>query len=244
MKKVAFFVEGETEADFIVKLISDLIPSKKTALRVTKRQGGSPGHRRYDMLMLSDVVTSQTEYLVSIYNSSADNRVNSDVMDLVPRLYQDLGYSAIVALKDLRGDINGVPLREADLPRMQTAEQLVFSSLPLPINSVIAVMEVETWFIGETNHYPNIDSHLTETLIRANAGAIGVNPYADRLEDVLEPAEILDDIYKLVRKSYGKTADKRRRTINALDMANLYVHESQRISSLGQLISIIDQIFT
>ena len=242
MKKVAFFVEGETEADFVVKLIGDLIPSKKTALRLTKRQGGSPGHRRYDMLVFSDVVTSSTEYLVSIYNSTADNRVNSDVKDVVPNLL-GLGYSVVVALKDLRGDVNGVPLRETDLPRISAAEQRVFATLPLPIESIIAVMEVETWFIGETNHYPKIDPRLTKAMLQANASTIGVDPYMDRLENVLEPAETLDSIYKLVGKRYEKQAAKRRRTIMALDMTNLYVNESQRINSLGQFISVIDQIF-
>ena len=242
MKKIAFFVEGPTEADFLVKLLKDLIPTKKRAIKLVTMQGSYKDNSRIQMVSFRDTVSNTTQYEILIYNCTADNSVNSDVIEVGPNL-QRLGVTKIIALKDLRGDVNGVPLMEADLPKMEAFEKIIFAALPISVTSVIAVMEIETWFIGETHHYMRYDSELNDELIQKNVKIIGFNPFVDRLENIAEPAEALNKIYMLVKKHYSKRRKTRNKTINALDMSNLYVNVSQRLNSLGNLINEIDAFF-
>ena len=242
MKKIAFFVEGPTEAEFLMKLLNDLMPIKKKAIKLVTLQGSYKDGSRIQIVSLQDTLSSSTQYVVHIYSCNADNSVNSDVMEISPNLFR-LGFTKVVALKDLRGDVDGVPRTETDLPKIENAEEIVFSSLPIQVTSVIAVMEIETWFLGETNHYERYDSRLTTELLMKNIPTIGLNPFVDRLEDIATPAETLNGIYMLVKKNYSKKAKVRVKTINALDMTNLFVNVSQRLNSLGKLINEIDTFF-
>lgn len=242
MKKIAFFVEGPTEVEFLIKLLNDLVPIKKRAIKIVTMEGSYKKDSRVQIVSLQDTLSSTTQYEVYIYNCNADNSVNSDVMEISPNLFS-LGFTKVVALKDLRGDVDGIHRTETDLPKIENAETFVFSSLPIQVTSVIAVMEIETWFIGETNHYERYDSRLTGELLVKNISTIGFNLFDDRLEDIATPAETLNRIYMLVKKHYSKKANVRKKTINALDMANLYVNVSQRLSSLGKLINEIDTFF-
>ncbi|MBQ0153348.1 MAG: hypothetical protein KBS70_01020 [Bacteroidales bacterium] len=244
MKKLAIFVEGPTEAEFITRLLRELVVAKKLSITTTKMRGGrDAAHPRIQTIVAKDSLLPTTEYLVNIYISCTDNRVNSDVKDNINNL-KVLGFDLVIALKDLRGeDSCGTPRTLADLPNVDMAERYVFSKMPIPVVSVIAVMEIETWFIGETNHYSIISSSLTQPLIQSHAAIIGVDPYVDMLEDIVQPAETLNEIYNLVGLEYTKEAGNRQRTINALDMTNLYVSLPNRIVRLQQLVSTLDNFF-
>lgn len=244
MKKLAIFVEGPTEAEFVTRLLKELIATKRLSITTMKMSGGrDASHPRIQTLVAQNPIVATTEYCVNIYISSTDNRVNSDVLEILPNL-KPLGFNLVVALKDLRGDkMKGVPKTLADLPLIETAEKTLFHSRPIPIVSIIAVMEIETWFIGETNHYVNIHSTLTQPFIQSRAAIIGVDPYVDVLENIFQPAETLSKIYNLVGLKYTKDADERQRTINALDMTNLYVNLPNRIVKLRDFINTLDKFF-
>lgn len=203
---------------------------------------GGGSNPRVSRIKLQDTVNSEIKYLVHIYISSADNKVNSDVNEIIPNL-QQLDFSAIIALKDLRGDVNGRSKIEADLPSVEAGDRYAFANSPIPITSIIAVMEIETWFIGETNHYTNYDARLTKNLIQANKCIINVDPYVDRLEGIAEPAETLDRIYQLVRRHYSKKERVRRKTIQAIDWNNLYFMLPRRITKLHDFVTAIDNFF-
>lgn len=241
MKKIAFFVEGPTEADFLRKLLQEYT-SKRCLVRVYTGQGGKKFRRTFK-LVYSDINNGQ-EYTIHIYISSTDNRVNSDVRDSLATLYR-AGFTAVVSLKDLRGaKASGVPKTLADLPTMETIDNTLFSHTNPPVNSIIAVMEIETWFIAETNHYPNIDPGLTRPMIEANVANLEANPYTDNLTLVTRPAEMLDDIYKLRGLHYSKDEPSRQRTVNALDYANLYMNVSARLMKLNDFFTMLDNIFS
>jgi len=244
MKKIAIFAEGPTEAEFLTRLIRGLIVNKKLAITTTSMQGGrDASHPRIQTIIANDPILPSTEYMVNIYISSTDNRVNSDVIDNIQTLSSS-GFSLVLALKDLRGEtFSGIPRTLADLPKVEVAENRLFSSTPIQVVSVIAVMEIETWFIGETNHYVNICSSLTKPFIQSKAAIVGVDPYTDKLENIIMPAETLDKIYALIGLEYKKSKEDRQRTINALDMTNLYVTLPDRIIKLKQLVLTLDNFF-
>lgn len=243
MKKVAFFVEGPTEADFITALLKELVKRRGISLKHYEFSGGGDDNPRVSTLTFQEDTNPSVEYLVHIYISSGDNRVNSDVLEVLPNL-QRLGFSAIIVLKDLRGDhIDGTPKKEEELPYFEAGDRFAFTGTPIPIASVIAVMEIETWFLGETNHYVRYCSKLTPELIKESKHITGVDPFNDRLEGIEMPAETLDRIYYLVKRHYSKKERVRKKTINALDWTNLYMVLPKRIVKLNELVTAVDNFF-
>ena len=241
MKKIALFVEGETEAYFVRKLFEEVARQDSVSFYEFKGVGGKKFHRVFTALGQS--VASNEEYVANIYISSTDSKVNQDIKDQLPTLKRS-GFSVIVGLRDLLGQkIGGVDTTLADLPDYERVNALLFSAEP-SVHSIIAVMEIETWFLSETNHYQRISSRLTETLIKANVHSIGVDPYVDDLTQVTEPAETLDKIYHLAGEQYGKSKQLRERTIDALDMAYVYMNGTQRLVKLRDFVKVIDDFLS
>lgn len=239
MKKIAFFVEGHTEADFVKAYLKE-ITSKRGLITVKEFKGGKTSLRVYTQTYRDN---AGSDYVVDIYVSGADNRVNSDILDNLSSLATS-GFSAVVGLRDLRGQkTDGSMFALADLPGVERANIRIFTGAIPHVHSVIAVMEIETWFMAETNHYQKIDTSLDQTLITSNVASLGVNPYTDDLTQVAQPAETLNDIYHLAGKAYDKTAVRRQRTINALDYANLYVNVPSRLVKFDEFAKIVDSLF-
>ncbi len=239
MKKIAFFVEGLTEADF-VKIYLKEVTSQRGLISVKEFKGGKSSPRVYSQVYSNN---AGSDYVVDIYVSGTDNRVNSDILDNLSSLATS-GFTTIIGLRDLRGQkTDGSMFVLADLPSVERANLRIFSGKIPRVHSVVAVMEIETWFMAETNHYANIDTSLTQAIITSNAAALGVNPYIDDLTQVAQPAEKLNDIYHLVGKAYDKTAARRQRTIKALDYANLYMNVPARLVKFCEFVKIVDSLF-
>lgn len=240
MRKVAFFVEGQTEADFVKRYLKE-ITNKRGLITVKEGRGGKNGPRVFSQTYQEG--EAGKDYQIDIYVSTADNRVNSDIRDNLSSLGRS-GFEMIIGLRDLRGQRNDqTEYTLADLPIVERTSQTIFAHSTPPVKPVIAVMEIETWFMAETNHYQAIDPALTAEVITSNVATIGVNPYTDDLTQVAQPAETLDKIYQLAGKNYGKTAALRQRTITALDYANMYINVPSRLTKFDEFAKIVDLIF-
>jgi hypothetical protein len=62
----------------------------------------------------------------------------------------------------------------------------------LPIELLLAVMEIEAWFLGEYTHFERVSPNLKLERIRA---ALQFDPSTDDLEKRKHPTEDLDHIY-------------------------------------------------
>lgn len=240
MRKIAFFVEGQTEADFVKRYLKE-ITSKKGLITVKEGHGGKKGPRVFTQTYQEG--DAGKDYQIDIYVSTADNRVNSDIRDNLTTLGRS-GFEMIVGLRDLRGQKNDQSeYTLADLPTVERVSNTIFARSIPPVKPFIAVMEIETWFMAETNHYQAIDSSLTVDIIKDNEANIGINPYIDDLTQVKQPAETLDKIYQLAGKHYGKSAAARQKTIDALDYANMYINVPARLAKFDEFSRIVDSIF-
>ncbi|RKZ50668.1 MAG: hypothetical protein DRR16_09525 [Candidatus Parabeggiatoa sp. nov. 3] len=238
MKKIAIFVEGETECEFVSKFIKEVIGQKNISIDSYKGSGGKKYPRTYVLLAKSSI--TDEKYYALIYVSGTDNQVNHDIKRKLPTLKAQ-GFDKIVGLRDLRGEQKGSEMSLADLPKLELASKVIEKyCFPLATHIVIAVMEIETWFLAETNHYACIDEKLTKTKILSK---LGFNPYTDDLTLRLKPAEDLKKLYQMVGKSYSKKRDHRERTIECLDYANIYIELKNRIVKLKELVIEIDQFF-
>lgn len=244
MKKIAFFVEGPTEAFFIKRLLTELVTQQRIRFIEYDLKGGSEGNPRVINILAEDVSNPQQQYQINIYTCNADNHVNQDVLENLTTLQRE-GFTQVIALKDLRGDYPGIDGLQyahipADYPQQKALQNLIFRGSSIPVTSIIAVMEIETWFLSETTHYERISPKLTQALITSNQASLGANPFIDDMEQVLEPAELLNDIYQLVKQNYSKKKSVRERTINKLDMAEIYFQLPDKLASLKELTQAID----
>lgn len=232
MKKLAIFVEGQTEQIFVRKLLEEIAGKSNIAIieeKIIGRQGS-----RSTILIMSDTVTPQTKYYILLYNSGGDSSVVSDMRDQYDILIQS-GYSKIIGLRD----VYPIPIAQK-----RTLENVLQRTLPqgtVPAYIVLAVMEIESWFLAEWNHFSKVDARLT---IAAIQSALGFNPQIDNMEQRPHPAEDLHQIYQLVGRAYRKQRNQVNTIVSSLDYEFLYMQLVNSVRSLEKFVSYIDQFMT
>src|SRR5688500_17500969 len=101
MRKIAIFVEGQTEMLFVDRLIQEI--ATETGLAVEHAEGiGGAVHARKIRILKQTTVQPHHRYYVLIVNSAGDSNVKSDVIERYYSLKRS-GYSAIIGLRDVYG---------------------------------------------------------------------------------------------------------------------------------------------
>lgn len=240
MKRIAFFVEGQTEQIFVNKLLIEIAGQKNIAIQLVELRGGSSVPKRETIIPQNSGYTPPTnpEYEALIYDSGNDEKVKSDILEQIDSLASK-GYSEIIGLQDL------YPLPLSDLGRLERGLAFVPPNQPkpkIPFSVVVAVHEMESWFIAECSHFECIDSKLTPQFITTN---IGYNPCEKDVIDIAGSAAAeLKRIYQLVGKSYTKRKTNVERTVDCIDYANIYLGMQGKIKQLDDLILKIDSFLS
>jgi hypothetical protein len=225
MKKVAVFVEGQTEQIFTQKLIEQIISPSKVTITTYQLRGGAK-HTRNLILLKTQSLTHQTDYYFEIYDCGSDSKVKDDIIEHSQSMKEN-DFSLIIGLRDVYPNND----------KIASLRKYLNFGLPadIPTHIVLAVNEVEAWFLAEENHYSKIDASLT--LAKVNAIA-GIDVSKDSTETIAHPTEKLQLIYK-----YTKNKHKVHRIVDALDYANLYINVRERNNSLAKLFAHLDSIF-
>ena len=161
MRRLAIFVEGQTEQEFMAKLVLELA-RRRVRIEKGKARGGRGAPRRFTVIEAAAADRGQ-EYYVLIVDCGTDNRVKSDIRDNYDSLARR-GYSAIIALHDV------YPNARSDIPKIRMGFAYRLKTEPVRVLHVLGVMEVEAWFLAEHTHFPRLHSALTLPYIIANAG--------------------------------------------------------------------------
>lgn len=248
MKKIAIFVEGETELEFVSQFLLELAGQNNISIKQYKKEGGGRKMPQRITRFLGEFPASDERFQAYIYVSSGDEPVAADIIEQHSFLIAN-GFERVIGLRDLRGQKpDGQALTLLDLPRMEFANAFVESQCqPLQAKIIVAVMEIETWFLAETNHYACIHSTLTEEFVHENIASLGFDPYdenRDALTQITEPTQALKAIYKLAQKDYSKKKKTRMKTINCLDYTNLYLNTRNRLSKLDDFLTEMDSFLT
>lgn len=233
IKKIAFFVEGQTEQIFINKLLIEIAGQKKIAIKLFKIRGGRSSPTQETPIPQLHPSPKNPKYEALIYDSGNDDKVKSDILENVDNLSKN-GYSEVIGLRDL------YPESTSELARLERGLAFTppkYKPLPIPYEIIIAIPEVESWFLAEFEHFSCIDPKLTMAFIKAETG---VNPSFDDMTILPHPSDSLKEIYMLVGKSYNKKKKNAERTVNCLDYANIYLSIQHKIHKLQLLISKID----
>lgn len=228
MRKLAFFVEGQTEALFVWKLLEKIAGGRYLTVEHKRASGGRKVIRTFRLVKRSEDIGQ--EYFVLIVDCGADRRVMSDIRDQYDGLAQS-GYEAIVGIRDV------YPVSYEDILRLRRGLAFGLRESPIEVVLALAVMEIEAWFIREYTHFARISPELTlERIIEE----VGFNPSQDNVELRPHPSHDLDAIYRLVGFTYDKSGENVARTVEALDYARLYLELRREIEDLGRVFDCID----
>lgn len=235
MRRIAFFVEGQTEQIFMNRLVREILDTDCTNIILKQYRGGANVPKREINITRSFVLNPRYEVLIS--DCGSDNRVKSEMLEQIVSLMTN-GYELVVGMRDL------YPMSLEELPKLERGLRFFpksFEKESKYMDIIVAIREVETWFIGEYTHFKKIDKRLTGHLIQKR---LGFNPSTVNPEIIEHPAKTLDDIYRLVGKSYVKRRWQVQRIVKKLDVSFLKQEVSRESNSLNRLVTILENFKT
>ena len=217
-KKFAVFVEGATEQEFTIRLLTELAGHYSIEFEIHTQYRGS--------LNFTELRTSQTPDIhILVANCCNDEQVKSQIIDQYESL-KLAGYSLIVGLRDV------YPFNHDDIEELESGMSFGLPVGDTPIHIHLAIMEIEAWFIEEITHFSRIDNGITLDALVDN----GFDHNNTCASELAHPAETLGNIYKYVGKGYSKNKRQVQRTIDALSYEELYINTRQKSSSLNNYI--------
>ena len=158
LKRLAIFVEGQTEVLLIERLIKELAGKKGLTIEIQRAEGGGKSGRvrSFQVVTLRNSASSESRYYVLIRSSDNDDRVISDIREQAIDLAKK-GYEKIIGLRDV------YPRSYTEVDEIKSAMKRVLQQVNnhIPCNIFLAVMEIEAWFLAEEDHYQKVDQMLT-----------------------------------------------------------------------------------
>jgi hypothetical protein len=227
MNKLAVFVEGYTEVLFVEKLIEEIAGANKVLIEHREIRGGSSKRRTFARVRAAKPETGQ-RYFVMIVDCGGDSLVKDRVREEHENLTK-AGYSKIIAMRDVRPDFS-----HAEIPQLERGLRTYIKTSLIPVEFILAILEIEAWFLAEASHFPRIDTTIT---IAAIISALGFDPENDDMSARLTPAIDLDRCYAIGGKTYQKQLAKH--TVEALDYAVVYLNLPPKIPYLERLVASI-----
>lgn len=228
--KLAVFVEGQTEQILIEKLVREIAGSNNVRIRHGRAWGGGDAGPRIIQL---DALREEppARYYVQIVSSCTDGRVASDINDNYDKLVAH-GFTAIIGVRDV------YPFPRTDISKIMKGMRHGQKTKPVVVDNVLAVMEVESWFLGEHHHLSAIGTGVSVSDVIQQ---LGFDPSTENMEDRDHPASDLDLVYRLAGKSYTKKRAQVQDTVEALDYTYMYCELSARMNSLQVLVTALDR---
>jgi hypothetical protein len=202
MKKIAIFVEGQTELIVVREYLLKWFEYQNIELECRTLFSDAKFHKTdYDF------PNTNAEFHFQIINVGSDNNVLSRILRRESYMW-NAGYERIVGLRDMYSaeyrnvstvidsDINDRFINSHNDTILQKAQQ------PERIFMRFAIMETEAWFLGLHDIFEKIDACLTVDYIQTE---LGLNLAVTNPEtDFFHPAVKIKEIYKLFGGNYDK----------------------------------------
>ena len=224
-QKLAIFVEGRTEMAFVKRLIQEMVGQENVHIVEERKERGyyivsaapPPGGERYEVL---------------VSNCGNDEQVATSIRERYDGLVK-AGFGLIIGLRDL------YPKTLSDLRALQQGIDSVLPQGAAPCHVVIAVTEIEAWFLQEQNHFLEISTRLSRQTI---IDTLDYDVDVCLAEQVPKPSAMLNKIYQIVGKRYRKKTHEVSNLVWSLDMDNLYLDRRRMLSSFDRFASILESV--
>ena len=225
MKKLAIFVEGQTEQIFVRKLLEEIAGKKNIRINIMAKDP-----KQIERIAMTNLTNNSIQYYVLIYNCCNDEALVGYISDQYSSLIND-GYNKIIGLRDVypKFTISEIDKLERGLHFSLRGKNFA--------KVVLAVMEIEAWFLSEWKHFEKISPILTPATIYEK---LGFNPEIDDMEERPNPAEDLKRVYQLAGRSYQKRRKQTETIVSSLDYDFLYLELVEKVHRLGEFVSHIN----
>lgn len=228
MHRLAFFVEGLTEALFVQNLVEAIAGKHNVRIDQKRIVGGSSIPKR--VITISAVARATDErFYVLIYDCGGDHQVATRIREEHENLTKG-GYNKIIGLRDVRPNFTA-----QDIPQLERALMKYIKTSLIPVQFILAIMEIEAWFLAETSHFEKLSAAFCNRRIYAEMGIDLLNEDMS-LRDA--PSDDLAKIYALEGLEYIKAGLQ---TIENLDYERIYLELPDRIPYLHRLVVSIDE---
>ena len=240
MKTIAFFVEGQTEQIFIKWLLIKMASQKNKNISLTLKKFEGGGRK---MPKIEETTNERLQFFIEpqtplfeglIYNCGNDELVKPRILENIQTL-SEIGCTEIIGIQDLFPKF-----KLSELAQLKRGLQFIPPDrlpLQIPFEIIVAVHEIEAWFLAEYSHFTKLDNRLTLSFIQSG---VPFDPFEDDMRLREKPAKDLNAIYQLVNKGYSKRKRQVEKTVNLLDYSNLYLNIRHKIPELEELIQKID----
>lgn len=229
--RLAFFVEGLTEKEFLKRLIREIFGIKRVAIEERDITGGKK-HPVSISKIESETLEIGVKYYILIYDCGGDGKIKSYILDQRESLINS-GYKKIIGLRDV------YPIAREEIHKLIYGLNFKVPQKDIVIKFVLSTMELEAFFLAEESHFLKIDDNLS--IDRINE-VFGFDPSSSNPELIDNPATLLNEIYSLEGKKYLKKKSSILKTVESLDYANMYFIVRNRVNSLNQLITEFEEV--
>jgi hypothetical protein len=231
MIKVAIFTEGQTEQLFACEAIRQLANGTNYYIVNERKNGKGDRLIKMDYGKIGD--PDNHDIYFQILNCDSDSQVLSTIREEYASLVA-AGFTHIIGLRDVR------PINRDRMEKLFESTLKYKPTGTVDPLIVIAIMEIESWFIGENTHFIRIDQTLTPGNILADTN-IDITIDSEIFD---KPFETLQHIYASVGKPYSKSKDDAKRTVSVLDMKEYFSGAGARAETVTPFVTRIQQILT
>ena len=215
MKKVAIFVEGQTERIFMLRFLNEYLGGNKIEIRMEKRLGNR-GVKYIGMRK-----NPYAEFYILVYDVGGDGNVASAVKERSGKMFSNAGYNRILALRDL------YPNPRNEKKAVLDAFDRIFFKYPYAdrVKLILAVMEIEAWFLVDHGLFERIHSTASAKTIKE---CLNIDLINDDPETYDHPAERVKDIFGLFGEKYKKKEKQSHKIAANLDYNYLICFDEVR----------------
>jgi len=232
MTKIAFFVEGKTERIFIEKFLDSYYTHPFFNVESYELRGGLA-----KIVTKSNYEDNTISYQFLIFDVGGDGRVASEIYERYDHLFNRKGFKHILGIRDL------FPNTIEQMESIKFTFNKIFNNDEIlqNISLIIAIMEIETWFLADFSFFRKVDPRLAPATI---SDRLNIDIETDNIERYRHPSKIVDRIYQIVDKRYKKRESDSYSICSHLDFDDLYLNQDKRdrISSFDSFIKKMDEL--
>lgn len=243
MKKIAFYVEGQTELLFLNKLLIEIAGRMNVFIELQQFTGKE---KKPKIVYPKTRKKSETPtHYILIKDCMGDKNVKPRIIEEASNLFLN-NYVKVIGLIDLYPSVSIDSITKYE-DRLSNGEmrngKMVVPPLPKNTHIIVVVREIEDWFLAECNHYHCIDNSVD---IEKIFSIVGFNPCLGNLINrSTSAAQDLHDIYQLLNKKYmdskgNKPFTNVENVVECIDYANLYLNVRYKIPKLNDLMTEIE----
>lgn len=225
-KKLTVFVEGNTKLVFIERLILEIAGYQNISIDRQEFYGG-----QYLELYGTGSRSGNEKFHALVINCACDGKVKPAILERKDALIAQ-GYKTILGVRDLHPEFNKNEITKLDKALKVEAND------GITIEIILAVLEIEAWFLKEWMHLEKLDASMTlSSILEVTGYDLATCP----AEDLPHPAYLLDQIYRIAGMRYRKNDSDAHRTAEAIDYVRLYEVTRNEVPALNKLMTRFDE---